>query len=235
MDHVTCQIAPNVWAILTYEDSWKSYINNYVVQKGQSYLLIDTNLRKHRPYVQSALQQIGAVNDNIEQVYCTHRHPDHIGNVEQFPSRSNWLHLEDFLELDDFSQTLFGHTLTGSGGELAGLYFRHLPSHTPGSVAFFDPESRVCFIGDHLCFFGAPLDEVVGFGAECRVSFLRFLKKWNSRQPEEVKSFVEGIRAVMNWPIEYLATGHGPILKGEVLDFFAQILREVDAEKDDSC
>ncbi|WP_126427693.1 MBL fold metallo-hydrolase [Brevibacillus marinus] len=226
MENVTCQVAPNVWAILTYEASWKSYINNYVVQKGQSYLLIDTNLRKHRSYMQSALQQIGATNDKIEQVYCTHRHPDHIGNVELFPSRGNWIHLEDYFELDDFSQTLFGHTFTGSGGELPPLYFRHLPSHTAGSVAFLDPESRVCFIGDHLCFFGDPLGEVVGFAAERRAGFLRFLQKWNRQQPEQVKAFAAGIRSLMQWPIEYLATGHGPILKGEIIPFFEQILQE---------
>ncbi|MBO8163252.1 MAG: MBL fold metallo-hydrolase [Brevibacillus sp.] len=232
MTNVTYQIAPNVWAILTYEESWKSYINNYVIKKGQSFLLIDTNLRKHRSYLLSALEQIGATHDKIDQVYCTHRHPDHIGNVELFPSRNNWIHLEDYFELDDFSQTLFGHTFTGKGGELSPLYYRHLPSHTQGSVAFFDPESRVCFIGDHLCFFGQPLGAGIGYEAERREAFLRFLNKWNSQEPEKVRSFADGIRSIIHWPIEVLATGHGPLLKGDILSFFGQILKEIGFHQD---
>lgn len=223
MSNVIHKIAPRVWAILTYEDSWKSYINNYVVAKGNSFLLIDTNLRKHRTAFQNSLKEIGAVSDRIEHVYCTHRHPDHIGNIELFPSRNNWIHLEDYFELDDFSQTLFGHTFTGSGGEVPHLRFVHLPLHTNGSVAFFDEESGVCFIGDHLHFFGHPLGEGFGFAPECRQTYLTFVRKWSAREPKQMPPFVEGLRAVIKWSPRILATGHGPILKGDVTNFLKQV------------
>lgn len=222
--HHTVQIAPDVWSVITYEDSWKSYINNYVVKKQNSFLLVDTNLRKFRDYFQQALQALGATNENIEQVFCTHRHPDHIGNVEIFSSRNNWIHLDDYYELDDFSQTLFGHTFTGIGGKVPYFEYRLLPSHTSGSVAFFDPESKICFAGDHLCFYGAPLDEAIGYGLEQRKAYLAFLKKWKEQEAEQVESFVEGVETLLHWPIEVLATGHGPILKGDIPHFLQEIL-----------
>ncbi|WP_241254736.1 MBL fold metallo-hydrolase [Brevibacillus sp. SYP-B805] len=229
MPHITRKIAEHVWAIITYEEAWKSFINNYVIARDDRFLLIDTNLRKHRPYVQQALQQIGVTEERIEQVFFTHRHPDHIGNAEMFPSRLNWIHLEDFFELDDFSQTLFGHTLTGKAGEVSGLSFKQLAAHTEGSVAYFDPASKICFIGDHLCFFAEPLGEVVGEEAERRAQYLRFIAKWKEQEPEKVAAFREGVEAVLEWPVQLLATGHGPILKGEIDLFLRAILTELDS------
>lgn len=227
MQHITRQIAENVWAILTYEEAWKSFINNYVVARGDRFLLIDTNLRKYRQYLQQSLKEIGATDDRIEQIYFTHRHADHIGNAEIFPSRNNWIHLEDFFELDDFSQTLFGHTFTGKAGEVPKLYFKQLASHTEGSVAFFDPESRICFIGDHLCFFAEPIGGVVGYEAERRTAYLAFVRKWKAQEPQKVDAFREGLELIREWPIEMLATGHGPILQGEIDPFLQQVIQEL--------
>lgn len=105
MTNVTEQIAESTWAILTYEEAWKSYINSYVIAKDDAFVLVDSHLRKHRPYFQQALVEIGVKPEQIAYVYFTHRHADHIGNADLFPSRHNWIHLEDYYELDDFSQT----------------------------------------------------------------------------------------------------------------------------------
>lgn len=227
MSNTTKQISGNVWAILTYEEAWKSYINSYVIAKNDTFLLIDSHLRKHRPYFQQALQQIGIKDDSQVIAYFTHRHADHIGNAELFPSRFNWIHLDDFYELDDFSQTLFGHTFTGSGGDLSLLQFRQIPFHTEGSVAFFDSESKVCFIGDHLCFFSAPLGCVSGREQERREEYLKFIAKWKDQEPARVEGYVQGLQSVLNWPIELLATGHGPILQGEIHAFLKEIIKVV--------
>lgn len=224
MTSVTRQIADGTWAILLYEEAWQSHINSYVIAKQDVFLLIDSHLRKHRPYFQEALRQIGVPDGRIEHVYFTHRHADHIGNADLFSSRNNWIHLDDYYELDDFSQTLFGHTFTGSGGDVPFLKFRHLPFHTEGSVAFFDPQTRVCFAGDHLCFFAEPLGGVVGSEPELRAKFLADLRDWKQREPEKVETFAEGVELLLGWPIELLATGHGPILQGDIHAFLQQML-----------
>ncbi|WP_139489515.1 MBL fold metallo-hydrolase [Brevibacillus dissolubilis] len=224
MTDVIHQIAPHVWAIITYEDTWKSYINSYVIQSDDKYLLIDTNMKKHRQTYLGALQELGVTQQNINGVYLTHRHSDHIGNVESFRTSNNWIHLHDFFELDDFSQTLFGHTFAGSKGDLSRLEYLNLSYHTEGSVVYFDRNSGTCFTGDHICFFGDPMDEVMGLQQVRREIFLESLDNRQKTEPERVEAFADGIRQMMEWPIEILATGHGAILKGDVHGFFGQIL-----------
>jgi glyoxylase-like metal-dependent hydrolase (beta-lactamase superfamily II) len=224
LTNVIHQIAPNVWTIITYEDTWNSYINSYVMQKDDSYLLIDTNMKKHRQTFQAALQEIGATPDKICGVYVTHRHSDHIGNIETFRTSNNWIHLQDFFELDDFSQTLFGHTFAGSKGDLPYLEYINLPFHTEGSVVYFDRNSGTCFAGDHLCFFGTPIEQVVGPQVERREAFLAFVNNWKKSEPERVKAFADGLKQLLEWPIEILATGHGVIVKGDISGFIEQII-----------
>jgi glyoxylase-like metal-dependent hydrolase (beta-lactamase superfamily II) len=226
--NVTTQIADSTWAIITYEEAWKSCINSYVIAKDDRFLLIDSHLRKHRPYFQQALLEIGVTPERIEHVCFTHRHADHIGNADLFPSRNNWIHLDDFYELDDFSQTLFGHTFIGSGGDVSLLQYRQLPFHTEGSVAFFDPRTKVCFTGDHLCFFAQPLGQVVGYEAERRKAYVNFVRKWKEQEPpEKVEAFAAGLESLLDWPIELLATGHGPVLKRDIPAFVEKVIESV--------
>lgn len=227
MTNVTAPIADSTWAIFTYEEAWKSYVNSYVIKHGDSYILIDSHLRKHRAYFQQALAEIGVTPGQIEYVYFTHRNADRIGNADLFPSRNNWIHLDDYYELDDFSQTFFGHTFTGNGGELASLKFRQLAFHTEGSVAFFDPKTKVCFVGDHLRFLGAPLGQIVGKEPELRTSYLKQIEEWGKKEPERAQEYVEGLEILLNWPIEYLATGHGPILQGEIAPFLQELIKVI--------
>ncbi|EJL41207.1 hypothetical protein BAG01nite_14450 [Brevibacillus agri] len=224
MNNVIAPITDSTWAIITYEDAWQSYVNSYVVKQGESFAVIDSHLRKQRTYFQQALEGIGAKPERIEYVYFTHRHADHIGNADMFPSRNNWIHLDDYYELDDFSQTLFGHTFTGSGGDLPSLRFRQLSFHTEGSVAFFDPQSKICFVGDHICFDKAELGQIVGKESECRAAYKAHIKSWAIDEPDRVPEYVEGLEALLDWPIEFLATGHGPILQGDIPDFLQELI-----------
>ncbi|MEJ8545329.1 MBL fold metallo-hydrolase [Brevibacillus borstelensis] len=229
MTNVTEQIAESTWAILTYEEAWKSYINSYVIAKDDAFVLVDSHLRKHRPYFQQALVEIGVKPEQIAYVYFTHRHADHIGNADLFPSRHNWIHLDDYYELDDFSQTFFGHTFTGAGGDLRRLKFRQLPFHTEGSVAFFDPDTKICFVGDHIHFGDTPWEELVGYGTVQRDACRQFIRRYKDEEPEKAAGFAEGLEILLAWPIEYLATGHGPILRGDIAPFFRELIELVRA------
>jgi len=40
--------------------------------------------------------------------------------------------------------------IINNGDTIAGLTVFHLPGHTPGSIALFDPKRKVLFIGDTL-------------------------------------------------------------------------------------
>ncbi|WP_103108665.1 MBL fold metallo-hydrolase [Brevibacillus reuszeri] len=226
MTNAIAPITDSTWAIITYEEAWNSFINSYVIQKGDAFVVIDSHLRKQRAYFQQALEEIGVKAEQIEYVYFTHRHADHIGNADLFPSRNNWIHLEDYYELDDFSQTLFGHTFTGTGGDLPVLRFRQLPFHTEGSVAFFDPQSKVCFVGDHLIFgeSKAELGQIVGTEDECRTAYKEYVKAFAQKEPERALTYVAGLEILLDWPIECLATGHGLIFQGEIVPFIQELI-----------
>ncbi|MFP3392562.1 MBL fold metallo-hydrolase [Brevibacillus sp. SIMBA_040] len=226
MTNAIAPITDSTWAIITYEEAWNSFINSYVIQKGDAFVVIDTHLRKQRAYFQQALEEIGVKAEQIEYVYFTHRHADHIGNADLFPSRNNWIHLEDYYELDDFSQTMFGHTFTGAGGDLPVLRFRQLPFHTEGSVAFFDPQSKVCFVGDHLIFgeSKAELGQIVGTEDECRTAYKEYVKAFAQKEPERALAYAAGLEILLDWPIECLATGHGLIFQGEIVPFIQELI-----------
>ncbi|WP_232699303.1 MBL fold metallo-hydrolase [Brevibacillus daliensis] len=235
LTNLTCQIAPGVWTIMTYEDSWKSFINNYVLERDGRFYLVDSNLRKHRPYFQSALKEIGVSDDNVQDVLYTHRLADHIGNVELFSTSQNWIHLHDFFELDDYSQSLFGHSFAGEQGRVGFFQFKNLPTYTEGSVAYYDDKTKVCFIGDHLHFFGVPVDQVVGYQEHGRSELLNSLTTWLHNNPsrDEVRGFMDATRSLNDWPIEILATGHGPILQGDVQVFLKDVVQLLGTYVDD--
>ena len=224
MTNVTAPIADSTWAIITYEESWRTYINSYVIKQKDAYVLIDSHLRKHRSYFQQALLEIGVMSGQIEYVYYTHRGADRIGNADLFPSRINWIHLDDYYELDDYSQTLFGHTFIGSGGDLPSLKFRELSFFTEGSVAFFDPRTKVCFTGDHLRFTKMPIGSIVGREEECRIAYRKRIEQWAGKEPQRAAEYADGLELLLEWPIEYLATGHGPILAGEIAPFLRELI-----------
>jgi len=224
MTNVTAPITDSTWAIITYEESWETYINSYVIKQENTYVLIDSHLRKHRAYFQQALSEIGVGWEQIECVYYTHRGADRIGNAELFPSRLNWIHLDDYYELDDFSQTLFGHTFTGSGGEFSALKFRELSFFTEGSVAFFDPKTKICFAGGHLRFTRTPIGSIVGREEECRIAFREQIEQWAGKEPQRAEEYADGLEQLLKWPMEYLAPGNGPILAGEIAPFLRELI-----------
>ncbi|WP_312117188.1 MBL fold metallo-hydrolase [Brevibacillus reuszeri] len=226
MTNAIAPITDSTWAIITYEEAWNSSVSSYVIQKGDAFVVIDSHLRKQRAYFQQALVEIGVKTEQIEYVYFTHRHADHIGNADLFPSRNNWIHLEDYYELDDFSQTLFGHTFTGAGGDLPVLRFRQLAFHTEGSVAFFDPQSKVCFVGDHLILgeTKAELGQMVGTEDERRAAYKEYVRNFALKEPERALAYAVGLEILLDWPIECLATGHGLIFQGEVVSFIQDLI-----------
>jgi glyoxylase-like metal-dependent hydrolase (beta-lactamase superfamily II) len=54
--------------------------------------------------------------------------------------------LEIFLQVKPFSVD----EIIDNGDTIAGLTVLHLPGHTPGSIALYNPKRKVLFIGDTL-------------------------------------------------------------------------------------
>lgn len=80
-------------------------------------------------------------------------------------------------------------------------------------------------------FFAESLNDnkVVDTGTPEREKFKQFVSDWS--QNEEMKRhhnfnlFIEGLKAINKFEVEYLCTGHGTILKGNINRFISDLLK----------
>ena len=137
--------------------------NSYAIN-GKKIVLIDTGLpdnsRKIINYIRVTLKR----NPNeVSTIILTHFHPDHTGNVYELKNLTGAqvaIHCDDagYLSgkkewpMDLKIKTLTPDVLLKDGDKIAGLTCVHCPGHTPGSIALYDPNRKILFIGDTLRF-----------------------------------------------------------------------------------
>ena len=149
--------------------------HSYLID-GPELTLIDTgmprNTKKILRYITDTLRRTPT---DLKTILLTHCDIDHIGNARELRNISGATiaaHPQDadiiagkkprhtprrtmsilfkllgiFLQVKPFPvDEIIDH-----GSTIAGLTVLHLPGHTPGSIAFYDPKRKVLFIGDTL-------------------------------------------------------------------------------------
>jgi metallo-beta-lactamase superfamily protein len=248
------QAAPGVHALALWDEDWNSFNNCYLLHDGHSVILIDSGKAKHAAALARALRELGLDHPDIKAIVVTHGHHDHIGGAlaADFANVPKHIHAGDEGLLPDADRSTWRADLPDAG-DVLGLECMLLGQHTLGSVALFHRPSRALFWGDHLCFFGAQLDEdgLVCGGASTRERVLRNLA-WRRahwppddaeqerlradlarRAPEDQQRYnfplaVQGIKRAIDafTGIEVLCTGHGTVLRGGVKGFLDQIVEE---------
>jgi len=128
-------------------------------------ILFDTGHHSTRPRLLEGLARLGLRPDDIDTVFLSHLHFDHIGNAELFDGarfvlpRAEWDYWQDPPERDIFGSRPINEwlarqalTLLVEPGEIApGLSWRHAPGHTGGIgiLHFVDAmDRRVVLAGD---------------------------------------------------------------------------------------
>jgi glyoxylase-like metal-dependent hydrolase (beta-lactamase superfamily II) len=173
------EAAPGLYALALWDESWNSFNNCYVLRpagEGGGAILIDSGKAEHTPALLDALARIGVTPDRVDAVLATHGHFDHVGGAASLPGVPRHLHAADASLLPQAVRAEWQLDLPDQGVLNGFPEFRCvlLGHHTFGSVALFHGPTRALFCGDHVCFFGAPLDEgLVGFGAVRRERMLR--------------------------------------------------------------
>lgn len=226
-------VAPGVWALARWDESWSSYNNLYLFQNGASCILVDTGKLEDGAELLDGLATIGVEPTQVVEIILTHGHKDHIGAIGNFPAARLWIHP---LDRPMLSSERHLHDLPDHG-EVLGFESRLLGHHTPGSVALFHKESGLLLGADHLCFFGSGLGEegVVGFHAHHRGEATAFLQGWLSspedREKHRYDLFRDGLAILASYRnAKAYGSGHGGVLVGEVPVFFDALLTVETAE-----
>jgi glyoxylase-like metal-dependent hydrolase (beta-lactamase superfamily II) len=135
--------------------------------------LIDTGLIGSGRSVHRYVKGIGRSMDELDQIICTHAHPDHIGAVRELAADREVEVLMHPADLAGLSVRLRDAVANRNRGQLIAYFTRHpgeatpiedgqllpmlgglevvhTPGHTPGSVCLYARQLKLLFTGDVL-------------------------------------------------------------------------------------
>ncbi|MBY0146436.1 MBL fold metallo-hydrolase [Neobacillus niacini] len=224
MDYLFESVKENVYVLAIWDSTWNSYNNCYFIVQEDGITLIDSSKEMHSAFLVQALQQLGKSPEDVKLVLATHGHEDHVQGTSIFKNAKKYIHhLErsfiEYQEPDEFNFDLLNH------GVIQQFEYVWVGNHTPGSLAFYLKPSKVLFTGDFLCFFGDPLskDGLVSAGNDLRHEWLEFLRNGGVAK-ETLNGFLNGLIAMNAFDAEFMCTGHGGVLVGDIKSFISELL-----------
>jgi glyoxylase-like metal-dependent hydrolase (beta-lactamase superfamily II) len=160
------EIAPGVHAV--------RLLNVYAFLIAEPQMtLIDAGLIGSARRVERYVRRIGRSLDELNQIICTHAHPDHIGGVRELAGDREVEVLMHAADLDGLKVTLRDAVANRNRGQLIAYFTRHpgeatpledgqllpllgglrvvhTPGHTPGSICLYAARHKLLFVGDSL-------------------------------------------------------------------------------------
>lgn len=235
MNYVLSQLAEGIYAIVVEDaHSWgvPSYANVYVIKRKGKTILIDAGAREYRGIMLEALSNIGINPAEVNYLLLTHGHWDHAAGSELFLKSKKFIHSEDLLLLEPGLAADFASFSPGTEenrmqqlADLPEIDIVHVNTHTPGSVVFFDRESKIIFMGDFFCFFGEPLPEgkLISNSEISRQGASEYVAGQAERGGEEFERFMKGLHKLLAFQPEFFCTGHGVILQGDIQSYLQSL------------
>ncbi|MCM3405703.1 MBL fold metallo-hydrolase [Cytobacillus oceanisediminis] len=222
-------VAKNIYAFLVWDESWNSYNNCYLLLENNNIILIDSGKKEHSHLLFSALKKKGISKSDITHFIATHGHKDHIEAIQFLGEIEGYIHNQDVELIPENIRNKLNMKLPDNGPTVSNLECVLLGHHTKGSVFLYQRESKVLFCGDHICFFGEQLSgNAVDTGVWEREKYKQFVSEWSQneemREQHNFSLFIEGLKKITKYDVEYLCTGHGAVLKGKVNEFIPDLL-----------
>jgi glyoxylase-like metal-dependent hydrolase (beta-lactamase superfamily II) len=140
-----------------------------VKDKGSTWTLIDTGLPGAHEKVEAYLAHLHVDPTAVKKILLTHLHRDHTGSLKHLAKKTgartfaHWIEAAYIAERPKYdgpgmppAEPFQVDEVLKDGDPVdaaGGLVAYHTPGHTPGHVAFYQPERKLLFSGD--LFFGA--------------------------------------------------------------------------------
>ncbi len=117
-------------------------LNNYIIDTGKGYLVIDTGYAGGLPRFLAGLQKNGINPQDIKYIFLTHAHDDHAGYLEELMQATGATLVMDKLSPD---RLLVGHNqwIGGCSGRLAKLFVSAMSLAGKGKHEFPAMDVRV--------------------------------------------------------------------------------------------
>ncbi len=214
------------------------YFNSLLI-RGREPIVVDTNGELNR---ESFLEQLWSLVDpeDVRYIFISHDDHDHTGNMmEVLDACRNATLVTTWWMIDRLAATIKfpldrvrwvndGEGFTAGGRTLHAV--RPPIFDSPVTRGLFDPKTGVYWAGDS---FAAPMPVPVEDAAEVpadvyREGFLaghRLISPWH--QWLDDAKYAQHLARVQSLPIEVIATGHGPAVRGEKIREGFDLLRQL--------
>jgi len=204
----------------------------YFYNFNDKLLFIDSGKRKDKNLLKDNLNKLNLSISDILWFVATHGHEDHIGGASFFKEAEKFIHKNDLNLLTPEFKSSFTDIKNFSDQFARNSKYKiiYLGHHTEGSIAIYDQELRVLFIGDHICFFGfeVPKNDIIYQDSELREKQKEIIKELvedpETYKENNLKLFFKGLRKIKKYDIKYLCTGHGVVLKNEINNFIKDLI-----------
>ena len=197
------KIFDNLYAFL-WNNPTANNCNTFLI-RDEKIILIDPGHDHLFDHVAEGLAELSIKVQDIDVVFISHGHPDHIEAVRRFDADLTTIMVSsiemDFIrDIGSHYGSVLGdinfepHVLLDEGDLIVGsMEFQviHTPGHSPGSFCLYWRDKRVLFTGDVIFSQGLGRTDLPGGSGQ-------MLK--------------ESIKSLSRLPVEYLLPGHGEIV-----------------------
>ena len=137
-------------AATSYQRVNLQFVSAYILYRGGEAALVDTGVGGSAAAIQVALGEAGLAWDSIGHVILTHKHPDHVGSVDEVMSQAGGATLyAGAADIPEIASATAPQAV-GDGDSVFGLEIIDSPGHTPGHISVLDAAAGILVTGDAL-------------------------------------------------------------------------------------
>lgn len=205
------------------------FVNIYTFQSGEETYLVDAGFERRAKKIVRAFDEAKVPLGSVGKVLLTHHHIDHMGGaaflVENIPTALA-CHHDDAPFVDGrvktpmpFFMRLFMRIHPApvaiplkDGDRVGPLLVVHVPGHTPGEVAFYEPARKILFTGDSV------------------VEHEGHLSIPAAKYASNLGQAVESLQRLRALDVEVLLPGHGVPVSKNVTPLLDDLIRRAPAD-----